>query len=128
MFKKTMLATSLFIVSSLAHAISTEPLDKDFTLQLLGSGGPISDDARASSGEVIWWKGKSRILIDAGGGVYLRFGQSGSRMEELNFLGMTHFHTDHVTDLPALLKGGIFFDRSSTLAISGPTGGKDSQV
>ncbi|MPY22990.1 MBL fold metallo-hydrolase [Shewanella sp. YLB-07] len=124
MFKKTMLATSLFIVSSLAHAISTEPLDKDFTLQLLGSGGPISDDARASSGEVIWWKGKSRILIDAGGGVYLRFGQSGSRMEELNFLGMTHFHTDHVTDLPALLKGGIFFDRSSTLAISGPTGGE----
>jgi len=123
MLKKTMLATSLLLISSLAHAISTQPLDKDFTLQLLGSGGPISDDARASSGEVIWWKGKSRVLIDAGGGVYLRFGQSSSRMEDLNFLGITHFHTDHVTDLPALLKGGYFFNRTSTLAISGPTGG-----
>ena len=37
-------------------------------LQLLGSGGPISDDARASSGAIIWINGKARILIDAGGG------------------------------------------------------------
>ncbi|MGF1684479.1 MBL fold metallo-hydrolase [Photobacterium minamisatsumaniensis] len=120
--KTILVATGLSIASSMSYAIPLKPVDTDFTLQLLGSGGPISDDARASSGEVIWWKGKSKILIDAGAGVYLRLGQSGSRMEELDFLGVTHFHTDHVTDLPALLKGGYFFNRTSTLAIAGPTG------
>lgn len=120
--KTLLLATGLSVASSMSYAIPLKPLDTDFTLQLLGSGGPISDDARASSGEVIWWKGKSKILIDAGAGVFLRFGQSGSRMEQLDFLGVTHFHTDHVTDLPALLKGGYFFNRTSTLAIAGPTG------
>jgi hypothetical protein len=34
-------------------------------LQLLGSGGPISDDARASSGAIVWINGHARILIDA---------------------------------------------------------------
>ena len=33
------------------------------SLQLLGSGGPISDDARASSGSVVWIDGKSRLLM-----------------------------------------------------------------
>ncbi|MBC7002102.1 MBL fold metallo-hydrolase [Photobacterium sp. BZF1] len=120
--KTLLVATGLTLASSFSYAIPLKPVDTDYTLQLLGSGGPITDDVRASSGEVIWWKGKSKILIDAGAGVYLRFGQSGSRMEELDFLGVTHFHTDHVTDLPALLKGGYFFNRSSTLAIAGPTG------
>lgn len=105
------------------HAIELKPVDTDFTLQILGSGGPISDDLRASSGEIVWWKGKSRIMIDAGGGVYLRFGQAGAKLEDLDFMGITHFHTDHVNDVPAILKGGYFFDRENPLDISGPTAG-----
>ncbi|MCZ8488569.1 hypothetical protein O9992_19110 [Vibrio lentus] len=27
------------------------------------------------------------------------------------FMGITHFHTDHVNDLRTLLKGGYFFER-----------------
>ncbi|MGF1749897.1 MULTISPECIES: MBL fold metallo-hydrolase [Vibrio] len=106
-----------------SYAIELEPLDKDFTLQILGSGGPISDDLRASSGELIWWKGKSRIMIDAGGGNYLRFGQAGAKLEDLDLLAITHFHTDHVADLPALLKGAYFFNREDTLDITGPKAG-----
>ena len=122
-FIKTLML--LWITGSITacYALYREPLDKSFTLQLLGSGGPISDDARASSGSVIWWQGKSRVLIDAGGGVYLRFGESGAKLEELDFIGITHFHTDHVTDLPALLKGGYFFERSRVLNIAGPMAG-----
>ena len=37
------------------------------TLQVLGSGGPIADDGRASSGYLVWFDGKSRFLVDAGG-------------------------------------------------------------
>jgi len=91
-------------------------------LQLLGSGGPISDDARASSGAIVWVNGKARLLIDAGGGTYLRFGQSGARLEDLDFIGISHFHTDHVADLPAILKGGYFLRTSHAVRLAGPTG------
>ncbi|WP_114785148.1 MBL fold metallo-hydrolase [Vibrio tetraodonis] len=121
--KALILAMGLSLGSANSYALSLEPLDKNFTLQLLGSGGPISDDLRASSGELIWWKGKSQVMIDAGGGVYLRFGQAGGKLEDLDFLGLTHFHTDHVADVPALLKGGYFFDRQDPLDIAGPEAG-----
>ncbi|ENM5757631.1 MBL fold metallo-hydrolase [Vibrio mimicus] len=117
------LLTLLASITGISQAVEFEPLDKAFTLQVLGSGGPITDDLRSSSAEVIWWKGKSKVMIDVGGGAYLRFGQSGAKLEDLDFLGITHFHTDHVADLPALLKGGYFFNREDPLDISGPQSG-----
>lgn len=114
-------AALLYTGSTLANDLQCQ--NKDFTLQLLGSGGPISDDQRASSGEVIWYQGKSRVLIDAGGGTYLRFGQSGARLEDLKLIGISHFHTDHVADLPAILKGGMFLSNKKQLLLSGPEGG-----
>lgn len=92
------------------------------SIQMLGTGGPISDDQRASSGEVVWIGGKSRLLIDAGGGTYLRFGQAGARLEDLRFIGITHFHTDHSADLPAILKGAYFMAVDSQLTLAGPAG------
>ncbi|AVI67709.1 MBL fold metallo-hydrolase [Shewanella sp. WE21] len=121
--KALVIAFGLSCTAASSYAISLEPLDKEFTLQILGSGGPISDDLRSSSAEVIWWKGRSKIMIDAGGGAYLRFGQSTAKLEDLDFLGITHFHTDHVADLPALLKGGYFFNRIDPLDIAGPEAG-----
>lgn len=91
-------------------------------VQVLGSGGPIPDDARASSGTLVWVEGRSRVLIDAGGGVFQRFGAAGARLEDLDLIALTHMHTDHVSDVPALLKGGYFSDRNRVLAVSGPTG------
>jgi hypothetical protein len=44
----------------------------------MGSGDPISDDARASSGAIVWIDGKARLLIDAGGGTYSRYGPPGA--------------------------------------------------
>jgi ribonuclease BN (tRNA processing enzyme) len=94
----------------------------EVALQVLGSGGPIADSDRASSGYLIWHKGRARVLVDAGGGVFVRFGQSGARMVDLDLVALTHLHTDHVADLPAILKGGYFSSRISALPISGPDG------
>lgn len=91
-------------------------------LQVLGSGGPIADDGRASSAYLIWVDGKSRVLIDAGGGAFLRFGEAGASFDELDFVGISHFHTDHSADLPALLKSGYFSGRKRRLGIAGPSG------
>ncbi len=92
-------------------------------LQVLGSGGPIADDGRASSGYMVWIDGESRYLIDAGGGVFLRFAEAGGKFSDLDFIGISHFHADHSADLPALLKSGYFAKRERDLPISGPAAG-----
>ena len=61
-------------------------------LQVLGSGGPESGDMRASSGYLIWIDGKSRILIDFGGGASLRFEEVGARIQDLDLILLTHLH------------------------------------
>jgi ribonuclease BN (tRNA processing enzyme) len=92
-------------------------------LQVLGSGGPIADDERASTAYLVWVEGKSRFLVDAGGGAFLRFGEAGARFEDLDHVAISHFHTDHSTDLVALLKSGYFSRRVKPLSISGPAQG-----
>ena len=102
-------------------AVSCPPAE-GVALQVLGSGGPIADDARASSGYIVWIDGESRILIDAGGGTFLRFGEAGATFEALDFIGLSHFHTDHSADFPALIKSGNFSGRERSLSIAGPDG------
>ena len=99
---------------------SDEPM-----VQVLGSGGPIADDGRASSGYLVWIDGRSRFLIDAGGGIFLRFGEAGASFADLDHIAISHFHTDHSTDLVALLKSGYFSNRTRKLPVSGPAAGGD---
>jgi ribonuclease BN (tRNA processing enzyme) len=104
-------------------ATTTNPVCSSHSLavQVLGSGGPIADSNRAATGYLVWIQGQSRLMIDAGGGTFLRFGQAGARIEDLDLFAISHFHTDHVADLPAILKGGFFSSREHALLISGPS-------
>jgi ribonuclease BN (tRNA processing enzyme) len=92
-------------------------------IQILGSGGPIADDARACSAYLLWDSGKARVLVDLGGGGFLRFAESGARTPDLVAIAITHFHVDHVSDLPALLKSASFELGAHPLPVFGPTGG-----
>jgi ribonuclease BN (tRNA processing enzyme) len=94
-------------------------------LQVLGSGGPEVEDRRAGSSYLIWRNGKARVLIDAGGGAALRFGESGARMEDLQFILLSHLHVDHTGDLPALLMSSYFGGRVSPLPLFGPMGNRE---
>ncbi|MBI4888848.1 MAG: MBL fold metallo-hydrolase [Acidobacteria bacterium] len=89
-------------------------------VQILGSGGPRINRDRASAGYLVWIDGRSRMLVDAGGGAFLRFGEANARMEDLSLIAISHLHPDHVSDLPALLWGDAA--RTAPLAISGPSG------
>lgn len=91
-------------------------------VQVLGSGGPELQDKRASSSYLVWENGKARVLIDAGGGSALRFGQSGAQMSQLDVVLFTHFHVDHSADFPTLVFSSWFEDRARPLPIYGPTG------
>lgn len=108
-------------LASTAHAESAQcPSADGVALQVLGSGGPIADDARASTGYIVWVDGHSRVLVDAGGGTFLRFGEAGASFVDLGFVGLSHFHTDHSADFPALLKSGNFSGREEPLPLAGP--------
>ncbi len=91
-------------------------------LQVLGSGGPDIRDKRASSSYLIWQNGRARVLIDAGGGSALRFGESGAEMSQLDAILFTHFHADHSSDLPALILSSRFEPRTRDLPVYGPPG------
>jgi ribonuclease BN (tRNA processing enzyme) len=109
----------------LAASAQARCSDHGVSVQVLGSGGPDANDARASAGNLVWIDGHARVLVDGGGGVFLRFGESGARIEDLALIAITHFHADHVADIPALVKSGYFSDRSAALKVSGPGAGGD---
>lgn len=119
-FPPWILCLVAFLAANLAQAACGA---HGVAVQVLGSAGPVAADARASSGYLLRLDGRSRILVDAGGGVFLRFGEAGARIEDLDLIAITHFHADHVADLPALVKSGFFSERTRPLAISGPDGG-----
>src|SRR3974390_560720 len=91
-------------------------------VQVLGSGGPELQDKRASSSYLVWENGRARVLVDAGGGSALRFGESGAQMSQLDVILFSHFHVDHSGDFAALIKSSWFEDRKRPLPIYGPAG------
>ena len=60
-------------------------------VQVLGSGGPEMQDKRASTSYLIWEHGRARVMVDAGGGSALRFGESGAQMSAGGCLSVQPF-------------------------------------
>ena len=114
-------AAFLFFAGFPPHAVA-QPVAE---LLVLGSGGPVADNERASSGYVILIGGKPRILVDAGGGTFQRLGQAGLSAASIDVILLTHLHIDHTADLPAILKSAYFQKRGDRpIAIFGPRGNK----
>ncbi|MEP3781190.1 MAG: MBL fold metallo-hydrolase [Parasphingorhabdus sp.] len=96
--------------------------DNPIALQVLGSGGPIADDHRAGASNILWIDGKARLLIDAGSGAFVRYGEAGVDFNDHDAILLTHLHGDHASGLPALLNNGAFAARTEGLTIAGPAG------
>src|ERR1700678_4426670 len=95
---------------------------KGLAVQVLGSGGPETQDKRASTSYLVWENGSARVIVDAGGGSALRFGESGAQMSQPDVFLFSHFHVDHSSDFPALIFSSWFEDRKRPLPVYGPTG------
>ena len=91
-------------------------------VQVLGSGGPELQDKRASTSYLIWDHGRARVIVDAGSGSSLRFGESGAQMSQVDVFLFSHFHVDHSSDFPSLIFSSWFEDRKRPLPIYGPPG------
>ena len=107
-----------FLQSASAQSCGSEGI----AVQVLGSGGPELQDKRASSSYLVWEDGRARVLVDAGGGSAVRFGESGALMSQLDVILFTHFHVDHSADFPTLIFSSWFEDRKRSLPIYGPLG------
>jgi ribonuclease BN (tRNA processing enzyme) len=120
----------LLIFVSLLSVCETSPATAQscgstgVAVQVLGSGGPETQDKRASTSYLVWENGKARVMVDAGGGSALRFGESGARMSQVDVFLFSHFHVDHSSDFPALIFSSWFEDRERPLPIFGPSGNK----
>jgi ribonuclease BN (tRNA processing enzyme) len=95
---------------------------KGVAVQVLGSGGPETQDKRASTSYLIWENGRAVVILDAGGGSALRFGESGAQMSTVDVFLFSHFHVDHSSDFPALIFSSWFEDRNRPLPVYGPPG------
>lgn len=97
---------------------------------VLGSGGPMALVDRASPGYLISVDGVHRIMMDGGGGNFLRLGQSRTfTLERLDMWLFSHFHIDHSSDFPAIIKSMYYLRRgynvNNPLMVIGPErGGK----
>ena len=116
------LASFLLSCSFLPSGAAQSCGSQGVAAQVLGSGGPELQDKRASSSYLVWKDGQALVLVDAGGGSALRFGESGAQMSQLDVLLFTHYHVDHSADFTALIKSSWFEDRKRPLPIYGPAG------
>ena len=77
------LLTLLWIPSSaLAQSCAANPV----AVQILGSGGARINPDRASSSYLLWIGAQARILVDMGGGAFLRFGQAQAKLSDLSLV------------------------------------------
>ena len=93
-------------------------------LTTIGTGTAAPTAGRAQSGHLVE-TGDVRLLMDCGSGVVGRMADLGVPWQELTHLAITHFHADHIIDIPTLLFGwryGQLPPRSQGITIIGPVG------
>ncbi|HWK55571.1 MAG TPA: MBL fold metallo-hydrolase, partial [Hyphomicrobiales bacterium] len=94
---------------------------------LLGTGTPVPDAQRAGAGVAVVVDGTA-YLFDAGSGVHhraieamQRYQIPGLNPQEMNYVFLTHLHSDHIHDLDNFATSR-WWSRPTRLEIYGPTG------
>ncbi len=93
-------------------------------LVTVGTGTVVPDPQRASACHWIE-SGTTTILVDCGAGAVQGLARAGLSWGELQHLLISHFHTDHVGEIPSLLfalRHALQPPRSKPLDIWGPMG------
>lgn len=93
-------------------------------LTLVGTGTAAPHPGRVQPGLLVEC-GETLLLLDCGSGVVHRMAGLGLPWERITHVALTHFHADHVLDLPTLMvawRYGQLPPRSAPGAVIGPAG------
>ena len=100
------------------------PGEHGVTLTILGSGTLLPNPLRHGAAHLVQ-AGPLRLLLDCGWGTVDGLARYGIAWADLTHVAVTHYHTDHVGDLSALLmalRHGITPRRERPLTLIGPQG------
>ena len=121
------LAALLLVVGPVngVRADSEEAAAKSLKLVVLGSGGPGAT-GRAGASYLVLIDGTPRILVDAGPGAFVRVGEAGLSLEDVDTVLLTHLHVDHAGGLPGLFKArAVSGTDAAHFSVWGPAGTGD---
>jgi len=93
-------------------------------LTVLGSGTAVPSGSRNSAGYFVELP-DARVMLDCGAGTVHALARYGLPWEQMTHLFVSHFHIDHVGEMPSLLfafRHGMKTDRQEPLTIVGPSG------
>src|SRR6185312_2271064 len=118
---RSLVAGLLVLLAASSNAFAQACVGNPIAVEVLGSGAPGFVKDRANTSYLLWIGPQAKILLDAGGGAYVRFGQSQAKFGDLSMILVSHLHPDHVSDLPGILWSGRM-TRNDSLPIVGPSG------
>lgn len=72
----------------------------------LGTGTCIPLPSRSCPANLLQYKGKN-IMVDCGGGALALLAKLGLSVCDLDAIFITHFHVDHISDLPMILQSRV---------------------
>ena len=88
---------------------------------LQGTGGPLANETRDSSGVAIIAGGEF-IVVDVGSGIVRNMSLLNLPSQKLSALFLTHFHSDHISDMGELSFNSFVGGRAQKLDVYGPEG------
>jgi ribonuclease BN (tRNA processing enzyme) len=120
---KTLLLGITLVASVLfPTCVRCAPAKHGLEVVVLGSGGP-RPFGRGGSSFIVLLDGTPRILVDAGPGAFLRIGELGLDLDNVDTVLLTHLHIDHSGDLAAFFNArALSADGPIVYRIFGPDG------
>lgn len=113
-----------FIIGKQLEQIAEEPGfltdNDDFVVITVGTGTPMPG-LRTQTGIAVLVNGYF-FMFDAGDGIVQRAENAGLPLDQLDAIFITHWHSDHYMDLPALVSRSWILGRNENLHVYAPGG------
>ncbi len=93
----------------------------------LGTGMPYGRRAAAATSWLVELGNGDKFLFDVGTGSVANLGSLEIPYDFLNKVFISHLHTDHMGDLPALYVGGVVGGRTLPFHVWGPSGDQENR-
>ncbi len=94
--------------------------EENIVVVTVGTASPMPGK-RAQTGTAIFVNGNF-FMFDVGAGVVQKSENIGLPLDELDGIFLTHYHSDHVMDLPNMISRSWQFGRADDLNVYGPQG------